>query len=89
MSDLASAPPPHKIRLEFDPGELSDCVCSPKNIGYFLPDALYDALGVYDVLNRYKSDSKLEYDLNGITRMLVFGRLLWPDSKTRYFREQG
>ncbi len=79
---------PSTIKLEFDPSELSDCVCAPKNIGYFLPDALYDALGIYDVLNQYKSKSKLEYDLNGITRLLVFGRMLWPDSKLGTFENR-
>ena len=87
LNDLVSAPPP-KIRLEFNPRELSDCVCAPKNIGYFTLDALYDALGVYDVLSRHKSDSKLEYDLNGVARMLVFGRLLWPDSKLGTFENK-
>ncbi len=81
LKDLVGAPPPPKIKLEFDPNELSDYICAPKNIGYFLPDALYDALGIYDVLNKYKSNSKLEYDLNGIAKLLVFGRMLWPDSK--------
>jgi transposase len=71
--------------MELDRNELSDCICAPKNIGYFLLDALYDALGVYDVLSKYKSNSKLEYDLNGITKLLVFGRLLWPDSKLGTF----
>jgi transposase len=87
LSDLVS-PSARKIRLEIDPSELTDCVCNPKNIGYFLLDALYDNLGVYDVLNRYKSDSKLEYDLNGIARLLVFGRLLWPDSKLGTFEKR-
>lgn len=85
LCELASTPPPAIIKLAFDPSELLDCVCDPKNIGYFLLDALYDALGVYDVLNQYKSDTKLEYDLNGIAKLLVFGRILWPDSKLATF----
>ena len=88
LNDLIDAPPPPKIKLEFDPNELSDYICAPKNIGYFLPDALYDALGIYDVLNKYKSNSKLEYDLNGIAKLLVFGRMLWPDSKLGTFESR-
>ncbi len=88
LNNLIDAPPPPKIKLEFDPNELSDYVCAPKNIGYFLPDALYDALGIYDVLNKYKSNSKLEYDLNGIAKLLVFGRMLWPDSKLGTFEHR-
>ncbi len=76
------------IKLEFDMNELHDCICAPKNIGYFLPDALYDALGIYDVIKKYKSNSKLEYDLNGIAKLLVFGRMLWPDSKPGTFESR-
>jgi transposase len=59
--------------------------CDPKNIGYFILDGLYDALGIYDVLNVHKSKRKVAYDLNGIAKLLVFGRLLWPDSKLGTF----
>jgi transposase len=59
----------------------SDAFSNPKNIGYFILDGLYDALGFDEVLNLHKSRSKAEYDLNGLAKLLVFGRLLWPDSK--------
>ena len=62
-----------------------ECFSNPKNIGYFLLDALYDALGIYDVLNKHKSMSKIEYDLNGIAKLLVFGRVLEPNSKFKTF----
>jgi transposase len=88
LNELVTASSLPKVKLEFDPNELSDCVCDPKNIGYFLLDALYDALGIYDVLNQYKSHTKLTYDLNGITKLLVFGRLLWPDSKLGTFENR-
>jgi transposase len=82
LDDLVSErPEPHKVSVEFDRREADDAFSTPKNIGYFLLDGLYDALGIYDVLNLHKSRSKVEYDLNGIARLLVFGRLLWPDSK--------
>ncbi len=31
---------------------------------------------------------KLEYDLNGIAKLLVFGRMLWPDSKLGTFESR-
>jgi transposase len=80
--------PPSKVRLELDPSALADCTCDPKNIGYFLLDALYDALGLYDVLNFHKSQSKIQYDLNGLAKLLVFGRALWPGSKISTFEER-
>jgi hypothetical protein len=70
-----------KIRIECDPEKEGDCTCDPRNIGYFVLDGLYDALGIYDVLNLHKSRTKIEYDLNGTAKLLAFGRVLWPDSK--------
>ena len=58
---------------------------NPKNIGYFILENVYNNLGIYDVLRRVKSDSKIEYDLNGIVKMLVFGRILDPSSKKKTF----
>jgi transposase len=46
-------------------------------------------LGIYDVLNKYKSNKKLEYDLNGLAKLLVFGRVMNPDSKLETFNEKG
>jgi transposase len=74
--------------IEFDKDSKSDSTLDPQNIGYFLLDALYDSLGIYDVLNRHKSDTKLEYDLNGLAKLLVFGRVLDPDSKLGTFNEK-
>ena len=88
LEDLVGEISPSKIRIELDPSNASDCACVPKNIGYFILDALYGALGVYDVLNSYKSQSKIEYDLNGQTKLFVFGRLLWPDSKLGTFESR-
>ena len=78
-----------EITIRFIRENKRDCICAPKNIGYFLLDALYDALGIYDVLNLHKSRSKIEYDLNGIAKLLIFGRVLWPDSKLGTFENRG
>jgi transposase len=82
LSDLAGAEHPKDVvAFRCDRRNAADVFSDPKNIGYFILDGLYDALGLYDVLNRHKSDSKTEYDLNGISKLLMFGRALWPDSK--------
>ena len=62
---------------------------NPKNIGYFILDAMYDALGINDVLFKHKSNSRIEYDLNGLTKALAFGRALSPDSKSATWRARG
>ena len=89
LDDLAAIKPADKrIIISFNLENSTSCVSNPKNIGYFLIDALYDSLGIYDVLNRYKSDAKLEYDINGLAKLLVFGRVLIPDSKQGTFNEK-
>lgn len=75
-----------RVTIQFDRKNEDDSKSDPKNIGYFLLDGLYDALGIYDVLNKHKSMTKIEYDLNGLAKLLVFGRVLCPDSKAETFR---
>lgn len=58
----------------------------PKNIGYFFLENIYNELGIADILRRIKSDSKIEYDLNGLTKLFVFGRILNPQSKKKTFK---
>ena len=59
-----------------------------KNIGYLFLNSIYNSLGVGDILTKIKSNSKIEYDLNGIVKMLVFGRILEPQSKKRTFENR-
>jgi hypothetical protein len=74
-----------KITIQFDPKNESECFCDLKNCGYFLLDAFYDRLGIYDVLKLEKSRSGSDLDLNGIAKLLIFGRVLSPDSKLGTF----
>ena len=86
LADLIEGKPvPRRIVVEYDLENEDDCFSNPKNIGYFLLDAIYDALGIYDVLNKHKSMTKIEYDLNGLAKLLVFGRILDPRSKINTF----
>lgn len=59
-----------------------------KNFGYLFLESLYNELGISDVLRRAKSESKIEYDLNGITKLLVMDRILHPSSKKRAFEQR-
>ena len=59
-----------------------------KNIGYLFLQSIYNSLGIYDLLREIKSDSKIEYDLNGLTKLLVFGRILEPQSKKKTFENR-
>lgn len=89
LSELFEEKPLSKrVIVEYDLENEDNCFSDLKNIGYFLLDAFYDTLGIYDVLNKYKSMTKIEYDLNGLAKLLVFGRILDPDSKSDTFRER-
>lgn len=61
---------------------------NPKNFGYFFLENIYNELGIGDILRRIKSDSKIEYDLNGLTKLLVLGRILEPQSKKKTFENK-
>lgn len=75
-----------RVTIEFNREDADESLSNPKNIGYFLLDGLYDALGIYDVLNKHKSMTKIEYDINGLAKLFVLGRILYPDSKVETFR---
>ena len=64
------------------------CYLNTKNIGYFFLENIYNELGIYDMMRKIKSESKIEYDLNGLTKLLVFGRILDPQSKKRTFEKR-
>ena len=90
LSDLVSGGRPNDyIVVRFDRHSDKDCACDPKNIGYFVLDGLYDALGIGDVLAKHKSQTRIGYDLNGLAKLLVFGRALSPDSKSETWNGRG
>lgn len=90
LEDLAAGnTTPARIVFELNKSDPAECYSDPKNIGYFLLDGLYDSLGIYDVLNLHKSRSRIEYDLNGLAKMLVFGRVLSPGSKLETWNGRG
>jgi len=89
LSDLITAKNvTQKIIIPFSLENDEDCFCAPKNCGYFVLDSLYDQLGIYDVLNLHKSRNSLPFDLNGNSKLLVFGRVLSPDSKFATFEDR-
>lgn len=59
-----------------------------KNIGFLFLQSVYNSLGISQFLNQIKSDSRIEYDLNGLTKLLVFGRILNPSSKKKTFENR-
>ena len=62
-------------------------VLDPQNIGYFFCESVYNCLDVRDVLAKFKQSSQIEYDVYGITKMLVYSRILNPQSKKATFED--
>ena len=79
-----------KIQKEKDTIPVKDInlKLNPKNIGYLLLNQMYHNLGIDVFLNRIKLDSKIEYDLNGLTKLLIFERILNPQSKKKTFENK-
>lgn len=51
------------------------------NIGYFYLQYFYSKLKIKNLLNDISKDRKFNFNLNDITRFLVFDRILYPKSK--------
>lgn len=77
-----------KQKRETIPLDEIDFALNPKNIGYLIFNSIYNELGIDIFLNRIKSDSKIEYDLNGLTKLYVFNRILDPRSKLSAFESR-
>ena len=60
----------------------------PRNVGYLFLDALLDGLGLAHVITLAKSRRQITYDLLGLFRLLVYGRVLTPDSKIQTFSQR-
>jgi len=73
-------PEPKKYLLEFTAGS-SECVGDPKYFAHALLERLFTELGLTHLFSIIKSQSKIEYDLLGLSRLLVYGRIMNPDSK--------
>ena len=52
-----------------------------QNYGYFLLDSIFEQLGIGDILRKYKSNSKIQYDLVNVIKLLVYSRFIQPGSK--------
>lgn len=79
---------PKKDELEKIDISKMDFTLNPKNLGYLTLNSIFNTLGINDILRLTKSRSKIEYDLSGITKLLVFDRILHPSSKKKAFEQK-
>lgn len=63
------------------------CFGEPKLYSHSLIDRILEELGLLAAVRSYKGFSKLEYDVLGLFRLLVYGRILNPASKSATFSQ--
>ena len=80
LKEYVGYAPKQTIQISFEPGS-PFCASSPKRFAPCLLDPVFSALGLDECLASIKHASKLRYDLQGIVRLLTYGRLLEPASK--------
>ena len=52
-----------------------------KNLGYIIPKRIYKELGIYEFLKEKSSKLRIEYNLQDVFELLVYSRILFPNSK--------
>ena len=64
-----------------------DCFGHPKLFSHLLLERILEELGLNFFFASYKGFTKLEYDVYGFAKLLIFGRLLNPASKCATVRQ--
>ena len=78
--------PKKKYVFEIEEG-CSYCTAKPKRIAPCLLDGVFVGLGLDQLFASIKHNSRIEYDLQGIVRLLTYGRVLEPASKMASMRQ--
>uniref|UniRef100_UPI00388E2881 IS1634 family transposase n=1 Tax=Methanobrevibacter sp. TaxID=66852 RepID=UPI00388E2881 len=76
-----------KYKIEFEVGS-KYCAASPKRFAPCLLDPVFSAIGLDQLFASIKHNSKIEYDLQGIVRLLTYSRILEPASKMATMRQK-
>lgn len=73
-------PPMEKYTIRLQEGD-PECIGHPRLYSHVFLDKLFDELGLKNFFRSYKGFSKIQYDVLNFVRLLVYGRILNPDSK--------
>ena len=80
--------PRYSYEFEFNMNNPLSNSITFKNIGYKFLESVYEDLGISQAIRLLKSRTKIEYDIDGILKMLVFNRILDPKSKKKCFEDK-
>ena len=64
-----------------------DCFGHPRLFSHVLLERILEELGLNSFFSSYKGFTKLQYDVYGFAKLLLFGRLLNPASKSATIRQ--
>ena len=78
--------PKKKVTVTFEQGTRA-CVAHPKKAAPIILDALFQELGLDTLCATIKHAEGLSFDLAGLLRLLLFGRILSPASKIATVRQ--
>ena len=78
--------PAETYRFSINEGS-PDCFGHPKLFCHILLERILEELGINNFFSSYKGFTKLEYDVYGFAKLLIFGRLLNPASKYATVRQ--
>jgi len=77
---VPKAQPLEKYSFQFSEGS-DECIGHPKLFSHMLLERILEELEIIQVIQSYKGFSKIQFDLIGYFRLLVYGRILDPASK--------
>jgi transposase len=64
-----------------------DCFGHPKLYSHILLERILEELGLMNFFSSYKGFTKIQYDVYGFAKLLIFGRILNPASKCTTIRQ--
>ena len=64
-----------------------DCIGHPRLFSHLLLERILEELGLNTFFSSYKGFTRLQYDIYGFAKLLIFGRLLNPGSKSATIRQ--
>ena len=82
----SAAAPAETYRFSISEGS-PDCFGHPRLFCHVLLERILEELGLHTFFASYKGFSKLQYDVYGFAKLLIFGRLLNPASKSATVRQ--
>ena len=84
----ASAKTAETYHLSINEGS-PECFGHPKLFSHILLERIMEELGLNTFFSSYKGFTKIQYDVYGFAKLLIFGRLLNPASKSATVRQNG